>query len=577
MTDTTSAIAKAPRRELTMRALATGMVLGAVLTPSNVYSGLKIGWSFNMSIIALLLGFGLWRTIATLGRGLQWTPHESNINQTTASSAASIISGGLVAPIPAYTLLTGDQLDALPLMAWVFSVSFLGVWVAWYLRPSLIVESHLRFPAGVATLETMNDIFSHGHEAVKRIAVLFGAAFASGSVKWIDSLLWQLPRWAPTALLERLTFSIEPSLLLVGFGGIIGIRVGASLFLGALIAWGGVAPWLLAQGIVDSSAADNGSLFGPLVEWLLWPGVSLMVSFTLTTFGARALRGLRAATRALPTRGAHLQAPGPAAGLLSAALLVVCMQVLLFDIDVLMALLCIPFAVLLASVAARVVGETGIPPIGAIGKVSQLGFGVAAPGQIITNLMTANAAGGAAGQCADLLNDFKVGHGIGAAPARQAVAQCFGILTGSIVGVLVYLALIPDPQVMLLTEEWPAPAVATWKAVAEALSFGLSSIPISARWAMAAGAMAGVGLGLLEVWLPGERSRYLPSSVALGLAFVIPASISLVMAFGALVAWVFAARFPTLAARFVIAAAAGLIAGESIVGVAASFWGMSRS
>ncbi len=40
------------KRELTLRALATGMILGAALTPSNVYSGLKIGWSFNMSIIA---------------------------------------------------------------------------------------------------------------------------------------------------------------------------------------------------------------------------------------------------------------------------------------------------------------------------------------------------------------------------------------------------------------------------------------------------------------------------------------------------------------------------------------------
>lgn len=563
----------ASERELTVRALATGIVLGAVLTPSNVYSGLKIGWSFNMSIIALLVGFGLWRVIGKLGRVSEWTRLESNINQTAASSAASIISGGLVAPIPAYTLLTGKLIDALPLMIWVFSVSFLGVWVAWYLRPALIVESRLRFPAGVATLETMNDIFSHGREAAKRIAVLFGAAIASGSLKWIDTLVWQLPRWAPSAMLDRLTFSIEPSLLLVGFGGIIGIRAGLSLFLGAVIAWGGIAPWLLQQGLVDGAAGRGASLFGPLVEWLLWPGVSLMVTFTLITFAVRAIEVLRAGK--VPLRGVHLSARGPALGLLLAAILAVCMQVLIFDIQLFMALLSIPFAILLASVAARVVGETGIPPIGAIGKVSQLGFGIAAPGQVVTNLMTANTAGGAAGQCADLLNDFKVGHGIGASPLRQTVAQCFGILTGSIAGTLVYLALIPDPQNMLLSEEWPAPAVATWKAVAEALSYGVSSIPVSARWAMLGGAVTGLGLGFLEVSLPTPRVRYLPSAVALGLAFVIPASISLVMAFGALIAWLFAARFPNLAARFVIAVAAGLIAGESIVGVAASFWDMS--
>ena len=562
------------KRELTIRALGTGMLLGALLTPSNVYSGLKIGWSFNMSIIALLVGFGLWRFIQGLGRGPEWTELESNINQTTASSAASIISGGLVAPIPAYTLLTGRQLDALPLMVWVFSVSFLGVWVAWYLRPALIVESKLRFPAGMATLETMNDIFGHGREAAKRIAVLFGAGFLSGGLKWVDGFLWQLPRWAPTPMLDRLTFNFEPSLLLLGFGAIIGIRVGISLLLGALIAWGGVAPWLLEQALVDVPGAADASLFGPLVEWLLWPGVSLMVAFTLTTFGSRILRVLSEGARGTNLHRAHLQARGPAIGLLVAAVLAIGMQVLLFDIHPFMALLSIPLALLLATVAARVVGETGIPPIGAIGKVSQLGFGIAAPGEMTTNLMTANTAGGAAGQCADLLNDFKVGHGIGASPARQTVAQCFGILIGSIAGTIVYLALIPDPQSMLLTEQWPAPAVATWKAVAEALSLGLDSIPASARWAMLAGAAAGLVLGLLELSQPVARTRYLPSAVAFGLAFVIPASVSLIMAIGAIVAWVFTARYPALATRFVIAAAAGLIAGESIIGVAASFWDM---
>src|SRR5690606_24859948 len=117
---------------------------------------------------------------------------------------------------------------------------------------------------------------------------------------------------------------------------------------------------------------------------------------------------------------------------------------------------------------------------GAIGKVSQLSFGVMAPGQPITNLMAANVAGGAAGQSADLLNDFRAGHQVGANPVRQVVAQCAGVVVGSLIGSLVYLALISDPAAQLLTPEWPAPAVATWKAVAETLSVGLSGIPPSA-------------------------------------------------------------------------------------------------
>ncbi|MBA1296409.1 OPT family oligopeptide transporter [Pseudomonas lurida] len=562
------------QRELSLRAVVTGTLLGILLTPSNVYAGLKIGWSFNMSIIALLVGYAIWQGLARRSsQGLPWTLHESNINQTVASAAASIISGGLVAPIPAYTLLTGNQLDALPMIAWVFSVSFLGIWIAWYLRPSLLNDDGLKFPEGMATLETLLHIYNHGREAATRLKVLLGAAVLSGLVKWVDTFLWALPRWSPSAHLERLTFTADPSLLLVGFGGIIGLRVGLTLLLGALLAWGGLAPWLLAEGLVTLPAGSTGPQFAVLVEWLLWPGVSLMVCSTLASLAIR-LWALYASGRSTGAQAWRVPKPGPAAGFVLAIALVVSLQALLFGINLWMALLTIPLAICLAAVAARVVGATGIPPIGAIGQLSQLSFGIVAPGQVPINLMSANTAGGSAGQCTDLMNDFKVGKAIGATPHKQVIAQILGIFIGSIVGVFAYLALIPDPQTMLLTEQWPAPAVATWKAVAQTLTHGLDSLSASIRWAIALGGVIGVLLGLLDSTLPAHRTRYLPSAAALGLAFVLPASVSLMMALGAVLTWLMSCRWPSLTERFAITAAAGLIAGESITGVGASLWAM---
>ena len=562
------------QRELSLRAVVTGTLLGILLTPSNVYAGLKIGWSFNMSIIALLVGYAIWQGLARRSsQGLPWTLHESNINQTVASAAASIISGGLVAPIPAYTLLTGNQLDALPMIAWVFSVSFLGIWIAWYLRPSLLNDDGLKFPEGMATLETLLHIYNHGREAATRLKVLLGAAVLSGLVKWVDTFLWALPRWSPSAHLERLTFTADPSLLLVGFGGIIGLRVGLTLLLGALLAWGGLAPWLLAEGLVIVPAGSTGPQFAALVEWLLWPGVSLMVCSTLASLAIR-LWALYASGRSTGAQAWRVPKPGPAAGFVLAIALVVSLQALLFGINLWMALLTIPLAICLAAVAARVVGATGIPPIGAIGQLSQLSFGIVAPGQVPINLMSANTAGGSAGQCTDLMNDFKVGKAIGATPHKQVIAQILGIFIGSIVGVFAYLALIPDPQTMLLTEQWPAPAVATWKAVAQTLTHGLDSLSASIRWAIALGGVIGVLLGLLDSTLPAHRTRYLPSAAALGLAFVLPASVSLMMALGAVLTWLMSCRWPSLTERFAITAAAGLIAGESITGVGASLWAM---
>ncbi|WP_122423637.1 OPT family oligopeptide transporter [Pseudomonas viridiflava] len=566
----TTSLAGPVERELSLRAVVTGIVLGILLTPSNVYAGLKIGWSFNMSIIALLIGYGIWQGLARRSSTqLPWTLHESNINQTVASAAASIISGGLVAPIPAYTLLTGQQLDAIPMIAWVFSVSFLGIWIAWYLRPSLLNDKALKFPEGMATLETLLHIYNHGHEAAIRLKVLLSAALLSASVKWVDTFMWALPRWSPNAQLERLTFTADPSLLLVGFGAIIGIRVGLTLLLGAALAWGGLAPWLLEQGLVQLPPDSSGPQFAALVEWLLWPGVSLMVCSTLASLAIR-LWSLHKTTRAEGGKTWTLPKPGPAAGFALAIVLVVSLQGLLFGINLWMALLTIPLAICLAAVAARVVGATGIPPIGAIGQLSQLSFGIVAPGQVPINLMSANTAGGSAGQCTDLMNDFKVGRAIGATPRKQLIAQTLGIFVGSIVGVFAYLALIPDPQNMLLTEEWPAPAVATWKAVAQTLTHGLDSLSTSIRWAIFIGGLAGLLLGILDSVLPARRARFLPSTAALGLAFVLPASVSLMMALGAIVTWLVSCRWASLTERFAITAAAGLIAGESITGVGAS-------
>ena len=574
-------------KHLTGRALLSGMLIGALLTPCNIYSGLKIGWSFNVSIIALLLMAGFWSLLARLRMSDRLAAGEANITQTTASSSANIISGGLVAPIPALAILTGDNLAAAQLIVWVFAVSLLGIWVAWYLRASLILRSDMPFPTGRATAETLMEIFEQGREATLKLRVLLGSTLLAGALKWIDTGAWALPRPSLGFMLpatgklsgyagisaKNLTFALDPSLLLAGFGAIIGFRNGVSLLLGGLIAWGLLGPWGLSQGFIAAGPDDPGtSWFGEMIEWLLWPGVALMSSAALTRFALQAWSNRRAGAN----RRDHIVGDGfvvtRLTGLVVSSALVVWAQITIFAIDWLVAALAVPIAFLLAIVASRVVGETGIPPIGAIGKVSQLSTGMIAPGATTANLMGANVAGGAAGQSADLLNDLKVGHLIGAPAQWQIIAQFFGILTGSIVGSLVYLQLIPEPATMLITEEWPAPAVATWKVVAETLSLGVGAIPSSALWAVS----AGVGIGALGAWLQHRfEPRWLPNLPALGLAMVIPASISITMFFGSLIAKGLERYRPTLAQRFVIAAASGLIAGESLTGVARALIGIA--
>ena len=56
-----------------------------------------------------------------------------------------------MAPIPTYLLLTGDTLALGPLTAWVFSVSFPGAWLGWFLRTPMVGTPHLRYPVATAT------------------------------------------------------------------------------------------------------------------------------------------------------------------------------------------------------------------------------------------------------------------------------------------------------------------------------------------------------------------------------------------------------------------------------------------
>lgn len=580
------------QRQLTLRAILTGFVLGALLAPCNIYTGLKIGFSFNMSIAAALLSYAWWNSWHALGKAPHWGLLENNINQTTASSAASILSAGLVAPIPALTLISGESLSYPWLVFWVFVVSFAGIVCALAIRRQMLDREALPFPNGVATAETIKEIYAQGSEAAYRVKLLLGAGLVSGAVKLADAFIAKIPalglpaRWGfSTTAVEggrvswrALGMELQPSLLLFGFGAIVGLRVGVSLLLGTLLAWVYLPPPLLDWHWVQP-AASGSSWYEVMLEWLLWPGVALMVSAALTSFALSMLRiawqKWQRAALAADAGAADVQAGGERylpprwfiVGLVVSFVLCLVAQRWLFDIPFWLGGIAFALSFLLAIVAARVSGETGIPPIGALGKITQVTFGFLAPANATVNLMTANVTGGAAGQCSDLLHDLKTGKLIGANLRAQVIAQIFGILAGSLAGSAAYLILIPNPQEMLLTPEWPAPAVATWKAVAEVLAEGFQTLPEGTRGALWGAVLAGMLLAVLEVLLPKKVAHWVPSASSIGFAFIIPPFISLAIFLGAMVRVLAEYWKPLWSRKYLIIIAAGLVAGESLAGV----------
>jgi len=241
--------------------------------------------------------------------------------------------------------------------------------------------------------------------------------------------------------------------------------------------------------------------------------------------------------------------------------------VYLFSISTFAAAIGIVLTFLLAVVAGRVSGETGITPVGPMGKVTQLAFGVIAPSNPTANLMAANVTGGAASQVGDMLHDLKAGRLLGSRPRHQFGAQAVGVIGGALAGSAAYLVVLPDPKNMLFTEQWPAPAAAQWRGVAELLSEGLEALPTGALTVAVGAGLVGVVLSLLERLAPERLAVFVPSSVAVGLAMVIPAYYAVSLFIGTVTFLALRKLLPQWTERFAVVVASGLIAGESLMGI----------
>jgi hypothetical protein len=80
-------------RQLTVRSLVFGALIGCVAAASNVYLGLMIGWGFGAGMIAAMLGFAAVKSVSTklpqrFGGGF-FGPKENCSIQTSANAAAS--------------------------------------------------------------------------------------------------------------------------------------------------------------------------------------------------------------------------------------------------------------------------------------------------------------------------------------------------------------------------------------------------------------------------------------------------------------------------------------------------------
>lgn len=586
--------------QFTLRSFVMGSLLGGFMAMSNLYVGLKTGWGLGVAITASILSFAIYSGLAKLAPrvfGTNLSILENNSMASTASSAGYSTGGTMVSAISALLIVQGRHLPPVALIAWTFFLAVLGTVMAVPMKRQMINIEQLKFPSGIAAAETLKSLYGEGGGARQKARALFSAMGLGAVIAWLRDAhaatttgvlavltkFSKIPALMPIPGLSiggapamRYTFAFEGSLILVGAGALMGLRTTISMLVGAVVTYGFVAPYIHSVGGITTLG------YRGIVTWTLWPGAAIMVASGLVTFAmqwrtiARAFKGL-GSLGSKSTQSddpmARIEVPmswfAVAFGVATVGLLITGHRA--FGISYGLGLIAVLMSFVLALVACRATGETDTTPVGAMGKITQLTYGILAPSNIPTNLMTASITAGAAGSAADLLTDLKSGYILGANPRKQFLAQLSGTLVGTAVSVPAFYALVPTPAA-LGSDRFPAPAAQVWKGVAELLAQGVESLHPTARVAIVVGVIIGIALPLLERAFP-KHKKYMPSAMGLGLALVIPAFNSISMFIGAFIAWVYSRMNEKRAEEYTIPVASGLIAGESLLGVAVALMG----
>ena len=604
-------------KELTVRGIILGALITVIFTASNVYLGLKVGVTFASSIPAAVI------SMAVLKFFKDSSILENNMVQTQASSAGTLSSVIFVLP----GLLMMGYWQDFPFwqtMLICAAGGTLGVLFTIPLRRAMVVNSNLPYPEGVAAAEILKaGNHADGDSGVKDIAyggVLAGlVAFltnglrvmADGASAWIQTgkAAFQLP--------------MGFSLALLGAGYLIGIVGGIAMLVGVILTWGVAVPYFTMS---EDIAADASLIDSAMTVWktkvryigvgtigiaaiwtlliLMKPMIEGMVhSFRMLKGGQEASEHrididlspktmiyILIATVALIVISLHhFIAAAPISPELSILLVVVCTFLAVF----------IGFFVAAASgYMAGLVGSSS-SPISGIGIISVIvislvlvsignasGLFETVDGQkflTALTLFTASIVITTACISNDNLQDLKTGLLIEATPWRQQVALIIGCFVGALVIAPVleilyhaygFSGALPRPD-MDPSQALSAPQATLMTAISQGIFTN------KLEWTYI---LTGVGLGAVLITIDAFLKKVsnkvfsLPV-IAVGIGIYLPPSINTPVIVGAFLAWIMARHIAKLgnkevsakAERFGTLFSAGLIVGESLMGVILAF------
>jgi putative OPT family oligopeptide transporter len=593
-------------KELTLRGVILGALITVVFTAANVYLGLKIGLTFATSIPAAVI------SMAVLKAFRDSTIQENNIVQTIASAAGTL--SAIIFVLPGLVMVGWWTGFPYWLSVAVIGIGgILGVMYSVPLRRALVTGTDLPYPEGVAAAEVLKVGAGVGGTEENRrglVMIIWSSVVSAGY-----ALLAALGAVAGAAAKSlrvgsgATQVSTSFSLALIGVGHLVGVAVGAAMFIGLLISWAYLVPHYtsLAGAIPVGTSLDDfiGDIFDHKVRFIgagtngiaaIWTLLRIIGPIVAGVSGAIAANRERKAGRGdtLPLTERDIPI-----GIVTGSILVSMIPIgfLLYAFantppiagnpvaTILISIVYILIAgVVIAAVCGYMAGLIGASnsPISGVGILSVLGIA------LILALLFPHASGdmskslvafalfvtaivfGVATISNNNLQDLKTGQLVEATPWRQQVALVLGVVFGSVV-----IPPILDVLNTAFTFQGAPGAKATALAAPQAQLISAIAQGVlggNLDWNLIAiGAGIGVVVVIADEVLRATKRGALPP-LAVGMGIYLPMALTLLIPIGALLGWFYEkwarrAPSPEFAQRMGVLLATGLIVGESLFGV----------
>ena len=442
-------------KELTLTALVLGVLLAIVFGAANAYLGLRVGLTVSASVPAAVISMGVLRFVLRRDSIL-----ENNMVQTIGSAGESLAAGAIFT-LPVLYLWAEErpaefavpELLSITLIALVGGI--LGVLLMVPLRrPLIVADKTLTYPEGLACA----DVLRAGEAGAKHAKNVFAGLGVAAAVKFVTGWLKWIPEsflWPVKFVRGAVGFDISPALLGVGY--IVGPKISAFLFSGAMLGWMVLIPIVIATVPEAAALWDAGNVKA------VWSGYVRYVGA-----GAIAVGGFISLLRSLPTFLHTFKPPKGTPGengvernagrdlpLKAVIGCLVCVIAFIWlvpavPVSVLGAILIALFGFFFAAVSARMVGLVGSSnnPISGmtIATLVVATLALKETGSVGAAGMVAAIAIGSvvcivAAIAGDTAQDLKTGHLLGATPWKQQIGELVGVIASALAigGVLVLL------------------------------------------------------------------------------------------------------------------------------------------